>query len=480
MSLTQSLHAGLSGLTVNARLSEIVSSNIANALTDGYARRVADLSSRALGEGSAVQVAAIRREVDPFLLAARRDAGSSQSRDSALSQALVRLEQTFGDASSDTSIGARVTAFQQSLVSVAADPSSDLRLDTAVRRLGDLVTTLRGGETAIQAQRTEAEAAIGDQVSRLNTALSQVERLNADITAAMFSGSDVTALQEQRQLLVDDISAIVPVREVQRDHGQIALYAAGGLMLVERRATQFGFDQASVVTSGMSLGAGTLAGLTVDGQPLQPAGAGRLTGGSLEAAFRLRDVTLPAAQRDLDLLAEDLVARFQDPAVDPTLAPGDAGLLTDSGAAYLAGNLNGLAGRLRINAAVDPAQGGLLSRLRDGMNAAVPGPLGRATQIESWIATLEGPRALSTGGPARGAGGHASQFMSSIGNARANAERDLGFSTARWTGMRSEELAQGVDSDQEMQKLLLIEQAYAANARVIQAVDEMMMRILEI
>ena len=40
--------------------------------------------------------------------------------------------------------------------------------------------------------------------------------------------------------------------------------------------------------------------------------------------------------------------------------------------------------------------------------------------------------------------------------------------------------ADGVDSDAEMQRLLQYEQAYAANARVIQAIQTMMDQILGI
>lgn len=41
-------------------------------------------------------------------------------------------------------------------------------------------------------------------------------------------------------------------------------------------------------------------------------------------------------------------------------------------------------------------------------------------------------------------------------------------------------MADGVDTDTEMQRLLQYEQAYAANARVIQAIDEMMNTILRV
>ena len=42
------------------------------------------------------------------------------------------------------------------------------------------------------------------------------------------------------------------------------------------------------------------------------------------------------------------------------------------------------------------------------------------------------------------------------------------------------ELETGVDTDAEMQKLLLIEQAYAANAKVMTAADEMIQLLLQI
>lgn len=40
------------------------------------------------------------------------------------------------------------------------------------------------------------------------------------------------------------------------------------------------------------------------------------------------------------------------------------------------------------------------------------------------------------------------------------------------------ELAQGVDTDAEMQKLMIIEQAFAANAQVVTATDEMLQLLL--
>ena len=56
----------------------------------------------------------------------------------------------------------------------------------------------------------------------------------------------------------------------------------------------------------------------------------------------------------------------------------------------------------------------------------------------------------------------------------------LSFSAASFHEMSQAELADGVDTDAELQHLMLVEQAYAANARMIQVVEEMMDTLLRL
>ena len=64
--------------------------------------------------------------------------------------------------------------------------------------------------------------------------------------------------------------------------------------------------------------------------------------------------------------------------------------------------------------------------------------------------------------------------MLSIFSAERNATASReAFAAAQSAALREEELARGVDTDAEMQKLLLIEQSYAANAKVIETVGEL-------
>lgn len=56
----------------------------------------------------------------------------------------------------------------------------------------------------------------------------------------------------------------------------------------------------------------------------------------------------------------------------------------------------------------------------------------------------------------------------------------MAYSRARSDALTEEALADGVDTDQEMQNLLTIEQAYKANARVIEAVESMLDSLMRI
>jgi len=58
MSITGALNNALSGLTTTSRMAETVSSNLSNAVTDGYGRRSLELASLQLG---GVQVQAVNR-----------------------------------------------------------------------------------------------------------------------------------------------------------------------------------------------------------------------------------------------------------------------------------------------------------------------------------------------------------------------------------------------------------------------------------
>lgn len=482
MSISSALSNAVTGLTANSRMAETVSNNMANALTEGYARREVDLASVNLaGQGAGVQVVGIRRVVNEAALADRRLADADLAGRDRTSTALNRLESLMGTVDDPASLANRMIALEQAFVTAAGDPASEQRLRVVVNRLGELSASLKNVADNVQRMRQDADVDIARDIETLNRSLLEVEQLNGDISRVQVTGGDPSAIMDARQLVIDRIASIVPIREVARPNGIVSLMTTTGEVLIDGPARQYDFVNTPTIVADMTFAGGTLGGITRDGVPLSATnGFGKLSGGSLAASFALRDGDLVEASNALDEIAADIITRFADPTVDTTLAPGDPGLLTDRGAAHDPLDIVGLASRMTVNAAVDPGQGGSLALIRDGVGATVAGPLGEPAQLNRFRDVMNAPRSIGPAIPALSASGLVERATTSIATDRLFSDDALSYASSRHATLQQAELADGVDTDQELQMLLRIEQAYAANAKVIQTVDAMMRSLMEI
>lgn len=478
MSLTSALTNAASGLSASARAVQVASSNVANALTEGYAARQIDLTASTLGGvGSGVRVAGVTRLVDPALLSATRlsqgqaQAGSTDARFWQSVEALIGQP--------GQGVSAALSALENALISSTERPDLDNRLQSVADAATGLAQTLGTVETGIQALRAEADAAIGRDVQALNSGLTRVDELNARIVALNAAGQSTLGLQDERQALVSSLSEIVPLREFARPDGRVTLYSGAGRLLLDINPQEIGFAPANAMDASLSSASG-LSGLTIGGIDAQTGPGGPLAGGRLAANFALRDTQGPEIQSRLDALAADLVGRFAASATDPTLTASQPGLFTDAGSALAAAPAPGLAGRIAVNPLVLPDQGGALWRLRDGLGAAAPGPVGDATGIRNLVGALDRSLSAGPGSPAQSFAQNLANTSTYVSRLRQGAEDSATQSASHLSELTQQSLAQGVDTDAEMQRLLSIERAYAANARVIQVADTMLQRLLEI
>lgn len=486
MTIAGSLANALSGLTAQSRAAELVSSNVANAQTPGYGRREIDLAAKYMGDGASagVNVTGVRREVDMAVVQDRRLADAAVGYHGTLADFQTDLETILGTPDDAGSLSGRLARFEAALIEAASRPDNEARLSAVRDAATALGTHLNTASDKIQAARMEADAAIDGQVRQLNEGLTRVQNLNSDIKEALARGQDPSPLQDIRQQTIDAISGIVPMRQVDRDHGMIALYTTGGAILLDGRAAQLGFSKAGMIVPEMSQASGALSGLTLNGNPVRTEGnRSPIQGGSLAASFAVRDELATGAQSRLDAVARDLVERFQDASVDATRAPGAAGLFTDAGKVFDPAAELGLSSRLSVNALVDPGRGGALWRLRDGLGAATPGESGNSRLLQGLKEALTVAHVAASGdflGVARSASGLAADFLSLVGAERSAAEGQQSYSVSRQDSLLAMELESGVDTDHEMQKLMLIEQAYAANAKVISTVGDMLDAIMRL
>lgn len=473
MSISAALNSALSGLSASSRQTDVISGNLANALTPGYAPR--ELGLEAQGERGGVTVTGITRHVDPVLIGDRRLA------DSALADARTRadfaasVERALGFPGEGDSLVDRITTVEASIAAASARPEDDTRLSAVLRDLTALGGALNTVSGQIETLRSRADAEISDAVERLNTGLVQVAEINTRIVTARSTGHETASLEDQRQQVIDGIAELVPLRQLERSRGAVALVSNGGALLLDGRAAQIGFETTPLVAAHMTLENGLVSGLEVGGRPVQSAAGGPLDGGRLAALFENRDGLGLDAQRGLDTLARELIDR-----VETLTPPPSPALFTDSGARLDPADEAGLAGRLAINPTVDPQNGGALFRLRTGPETTSPGAPADAPFLAALGAAISTLSAPAPGETRRDLHGRAADLSSTITQARLSAESAVSFASGQAGELRELELRGGVDSDAELQRMLLVEQAFSANARMIQTLDDMMQTLLRI
>ena len=480
MSLSAALSNAASGLSAVTRSAELISNNVANALTEGYGRREIRLATNVTGgRGAGVEVAGVERVVNQIALNDRRLSEAEQGSAEQKARFYADLDQVLGSPDDPASLTGRLAAFESQLISAAAAPESEAQLSQAVSAADSVVGVMNRASDQIQLAREQADGRIAVKIDAVNSALSAVAELNDKIQIIYAGSGDASGFMDQRQQLIDDLAQLIPVKEVERDFGRIALISPNGTILVDGNAASFSFTSTGTIVPEMTIGSGALSGLTISGASSQAGTAlDVIAGGSIAADFEIRDKLALDAQAEIDSFARELIERVNDTAVDPTLSAGP-GLFTDDGGLFLPTDELGLAGRLAINAAVDPAQGGDVTRLRDGMEAATSGPSGSRAILTALINVFDGKDA--SGAPiTTPISKDASDVLSSVATSRLIQDREAAFSIAQVEAFRSVEAGYGVDTDQEMQKLLLVEQSYAANAKVIQVIDDLLQSLLRI
>jgi len=488
MSISSALSNALSGLNAATRDAELISNNVANALTPGYSARSAERSAALVGgTGAGVAISGVRVAADPVTTAARMRSDADLGAQAETASALNRIADRMGLPGDSNALTERAAAFERALQSAASEPSSDAALRQVANTGERFVESIGALSTEIQRIRVDSDAKIAAQVNMVNQGLKSIEMLNREIRMRSQSGGDTSALIDQRKSLIDEIAGVLPIRSVPREGGAVALFTQKGATLIDGPAAELGFTRTPIITQDMTLASGALSGITINDRPVEIGTGGAtalLDGGSLGSLFAVRDQAMPELADQLDALAADLITRFEDSGVDPSLAPGDAGLFTDAGNAFNAAVQEGLAARLSVNAAVDPAQGGDLWRLRDGIGAAAPGPTGDGRLLSALFGAATDPRVPDPSfgtTSAFGVAGLAASLTDTVRTLGSQAETEETYMTALNTSLREAESAlTGVNTDTEMQRLLLVEQSYAANARVMSTVDQMIRTLLEI
>ncbi len=465
MSISSAFNIARSGLSTTEGRASLVAGNIANAQTEGYARREAVQVT-----GNNTVDLRVARQVDERLAGMTRGASAQLGAASVTGEVLGSYLLTLGEPGDEVSPAARLAEFQAGLDLLANNPSDPAAQNDLLSRSETLVNSVNQAAVALEASRVQAGDSFVQSVTEVNEALADIAKLNERLRLVGGDGTGKAGLMDEMNRRLDALGSQMDFQSRWESDGSLTLHTTGGTELVHG-------DKAVRLTANRETG--TLMAGTIDITPGRATARGS-DSGRLAGLTGLIANDLPQMKLQLDEFARGLVQSFE--AADASVGAGQPGLFTDAGGAFDATALDGLAGRLSINNSVHPDKGGALWRLRDGAGATIQGEPGDTTQLNAFVDVLEtgitfdAATGLST--TAR-LGDFAADMVSQQNVLRVGADAQAETARVRLVTFEDNRSSiEGVNIDTELQKLLEIEQAYGANSQVLSSLTDMLDTLL--
>lgn len=308
MSLTLAMGSATSSLrTIQSELA-LASNNIANADTEGYTVKSANkvnTVSGSSGIGTGVDISGIVSKVDANLLKSIVAATSENAKAATSADYLEQLSEALGQLSSDDTgsdgLASSLSSLQSVLEELAATPESDTLKTQAVLQLADVTSVLRDTSSQVQDLRANADSEIETTVNSINDSLNAIDSLNDSIVSARARGESTADLEDQRMVLVADLSEQINISYYTDDAGSMTIYS-GGQPLLNSQVHELSYQSTNTVTSE-TVYPGGFDAITLNGIDI----TNTIKSGNLASLVEMRDTTLPGVQDQLDSIASDLI-----------------------------------------------------------------------------------------------------------------------------------------------------------------------------
>lgn len=213
-----SFNTALSALRYNQVVMDTASGNIANAQTDGYARRRVEgatastavnpaMWSRGQDTGDGVRVAGITRMSDPFLTARARVEHGNQHYLDLQSAVMDRIETGIGEPG-DNGVSAAMLKLRLADQDLANSPSSDAARSQFLASAQSLAQSINAQARNLQTEASDQRAKLVSTVAQVNTIASSLAGVNDSIKVARLNGTDAGTLYDQRDLLGQQLAEL--------------------------------------------------------------------------------------------------------------------------------------------------------------------------------------------------------------------------------------------------------------------------------
>lgn len=424
---------------------DVTSNNIANAASSSYIRRTVQttevVANSSTSAPAAVNLAGARvtgviRNVDAFRQSEVRRTGSDAARADAEVQGLENVEA----AVEQTGVYDSVVNFEAGLQQLVSDPTDGSLRASVIEQGRTMAQTFNTAASSLDAAGEGLRFDAQDGVDNVNRIAGELARVNLRLSRASDSSSDQTALLDQRDSLLQDLSGYA---------GITTSFDANGVVAV----TLGGSSGPSLVTGGTS---GTLAmtaatdgtiSFTLDGN------AATISSGSIAGKGQAL-TQLASTRSQLDTVATSIMDAINNAQANGVDLDGNTGTAIFSGTG--ASDMTMIA---TSGSAIAAAAAGSSANSRDGTNLAAM------------------RTAFSSADPAGATDSMLFEISSAV--AGRTVTRDA-LDTIASSAKVALQAQAGVDMDEEAVNLVRYQQAFQANGRVMQVASDIFNSILAI
>jgi len=454
------LSVGRNGMQAHQYATQVTSHNAANVATEGYTRRLVNISPVTHTQpGNGARADGSRRIMDTFvhrrLLGSRSFDGESKAK----SEGLNMLDSLFSI--DGLNLNRSLDDFHEALSQVTTHPSDHGTRTVFLARAKGLTTAFNQASFALEEARADANDRIVAEVKVINSKITQIGKIGRDIAETEIGGVEAGDLRDERDRLIREVSDSVPVNVLEVGGGQIRLLLGSSKPLVSADGTVHPLEARVDPATGDISVYRTTVGLLEDVSPL-------ISSGSIRGIIDARDGGIAQAKQELDQLAFDVSTTYNT--------------------AHAAGfGLDGVGGRNLFNTpavVLDAAKFMTLDPTVDGNPEAIaaasavallPGDNRNALALQALQDTN-----IALGGSAT-AGEALSQMMGTAANEVQRARATASQASAIHSQVEAmHKSVSGVSIDEEMVALVQYQRGYQAALKIISTADQLLQEVINL
>lgn len=468
MGIADILNIARSSLTANQQALQVLSHNIANAATEGYSRQRVDFSTNmplvtangVLGRG--INSDNVLRAEDKFITQRLLIEKQAAGKWTAIDRALKEIELSFSD-TGESDLSSVITQFFNAAEQLSLNPENRAARTNLIQRAEFMVSKFRAISNTLVRTQMNIDNEVRTVAKNVNDIISSIADINGAILVVEVGGNRANDLRDKRDILVSKLSDLINANVFENDRGSVVI-SLGGNILVD------GKTKRDLVLTQKAVGNRSKTTISIEGSSNEV----NFSGGRLSGLIKIRDDYIGTYKSALDIMAKDLSNAVND-------------------LHFKGFDLNGNTGinffKTNIEFASDMA---LTDDVKNDITK-IAAASGYDSNSDGTIDLSNGPgdnSVLKAIASLRNSGidvGGVNSIFDSYGNllgviaSDANQSKDMMETQTllvdQITNMKESRV--GVSLDEELTKMIVYQNNYAAASRMIKMVDRLMQSIMD-